>query len=136
LIHQDGAHYVLEVEEPDDKGFINRKRIRAAGYRDGDSRQLWANGRMVDYRLVQEGLDQTPDTSDPSLSVSIPAVVSEVLVKVGQRVKSGEKLILLESMKMILPIRAPFDGVIQSINCALGEAVQPGLQLIDLSELS
>lgn len=136
LIHQDGAHYVLEVEEPDDNGFINRKRIRAAGYRDGDSRQLWANGRLVDYRRIQEGTEQTPDTSDSSLSVSIPAVVSEILVKVGQQVKTGEKLILLESMKMILPIHAPFDGTIQSINCTPGEAVQPGLQLIDLSQIA
>ena len=34
---------------------------------------------------------------------------------------------------MILPIQAPHDGTVTAINCAPGEAVQPGAPLIDLA---
>jgi urea carboxylase len=54
---------------------------------------------------------------------------------VGNKVTAGENLILLESMKMILPIKAPYDGVIESINCSPGEAVQPGVQLLNIEQI-
>ena len=38
-------------------------------------------------------------------------------------------------MKMILPIKAPYDGIVESINCSPGEAVQPGLQLLNIEQL-
>ena len=132
LIYTEGAHYVLEVEKSGPDGFINRKRIRAAGFRDGDNRQLWANGRLVSYQLLREGKRAVVDSHDTSLSASIPALVSEILVRPGDKVKRGDKLILLESMKMILPIKAPFDGIVQAVNCSPAEAVQPGTQLVYL----
>jgi biotin carboxyl carrier protein len=135
FIHTDEAHFVLEVIEPGPEDFICRKRIRAAGYKNGDERQLWANGRLVSYQLVPEGAQREIDGTTTSLSASIPAVVSEILVEVGNKVTAGENLILLESMKMILPIKAPYDGVIESINCSPGEAVQPGVQLLNIEQI-
>ncbi|VAW41309.1 hypothetical protein MNBD_CHLOROFLEXI01-3219, partial [hydrothermal vent metagenome] len=58
----------------------------------------------------------------------------DILVKVGDTVASGDKLILLESMKMIIPIQAPYDGVVTALNCTKGESVQAGVQLIELDE--
>jgi biotin carboxyl carrier protein len=134
IIHTEGAHFVLEVEEPGPGGFVSRKRIRAAGFHDGDKRQLWSNGRLVYYQRVREGAAAAPDAQAASLSASIPAVVSEILVDVGDQVSSGDKLILLESMKMILPIEAPCAGLITAINCKPGEAVQSGVQLVEIAE--
>jgi len=134
VIHIDGAHFVLEVEEPGPGDFVSRKRIRAAGHRDGDDRQLWANGRLVNYQRLREGATASADARAASLSASIPAVVSEILVAVGDQVKSGDKLILLESMKMILPIEAPCEGRITAINCEAGQAVQSGVQLVEIEE--
>ncbi len=132
LVHADDAHFVLEVEIESQDGFINRKRIRAAGFREGDRRQLWANGRMINYRRLEDGTDVQADDRPMSLSASIPAVVSDILVKIGDSVKKGDKLILLESMKMILAIQAPNDGTVREIFYALGEAVQPGVRLIEI----
>lgn len=132
LIHTDGAHFVLEVEEKSPGGFICRKRIRAAGHSVGDQRQLWANGRMISYQRLREGVPAPTEHEQASLAASIPAVVSEILVQPGQQVETGDKLILLESMKMIIPIQAPFDGLIEALNCSVGDAVQPGFQLIEI----
>jgi biotin carboxyl carrier protein len=134
IIHTEGAHFVLEVEEPGPGDFVSRKRIRAAGYANGDRRQLWSNGRLVNYQRLREGTPATVDSQAASLSASIPAVVSELLVNVGDQVRNGDKLILLESMKMILPIVAPCDGRITAIHCQPGEAVQTGVQLVEIEQ--
>jgi biotin carboxyl carrier protein len=46
-------------------------------------------------------------------------------------VKAGDVLIVLEAMKMELPLRSPRDGVIKSVRCKKGELVQPGVALLD-----
>jgi len=135
LIHTDGAHFVLEVEEPGPEKFVCRKRIRAAGFKNGDTRQLWANGRLVNYQRIQDGSEDQQDSHAASLATSIPAVVSEIMVGIGDQVRAGDKLVLLESMKMILPIQAPYNGIIKAINCVPGEAVEPGYLLVDIEKI-
>jgi biotin carboxyl carrier protein len=67
------------------------------------------------------------------LSSPMPATVVRVLVEAGQRVSRGDTLVMLEAMKMELPVRAPRDAVVQAIHCRAGELVQPGVQLIELA---
>jgi biotin carboxyl carrier protein len=132
LIHNEGAAFVLEYDDLQN-GQPVRRRIRAAGFLEGGRRQLWVNGSNVTYERVQERKSPGP-AAEPSLSATIPAVVSEILVEVGQTVKAGDRLILLESMKMILPIQAPHAGAVRQIHCHTGQAVQPGVALIELEE--
>jgi biotin carboxyl carrier protein len=137
VVHRDGPHFVLEIEEQHGD-HVQRRRLRAAGYSDGDARQLWVNGSNVYYRRIREHGARQPSSGSAAagaaLTASIPAVVSEILVSVGDHVSAGRKLILLESMKMILPIQAPHDGTVSAIHCAEGDAVQPGIQLIEIDE--
>ncbi len=130
LVHQDGAHFVLEYEDGSGSQTLHR-RLRAAGHADGDQRQLWVNGSLVRYRRVREQTTAPPAAAG-SLSAAIPAVVSEVLVQPGEVVTAGQKLILLESMKMVLPIQAPYAGTVIAVNCTAGVAVQPGNPLVEL----
>jgi biotin carboxyl carrier protein len=126
LISNDGSGFVLEIVAADGA----RRQIQAAGAADGDARQLWVEGQTVAYqRLRQQSREATPAGS---LSATIPAVVTEILVAPGDAVAAGEKLILLESMKMIMPIQAPIAGTVKSINCRPGESVQAGVELITL----
>ena len=130
LLHQDGPAFVLEWLQPDGK----RQLIRVAGHAGGDKRQMWVNGRTLTYeRIRQRGGGAT---HDGSLAASIPAVVSQVLVNVGDTVSAGEKLILLESMKMVIPIIAPRDGRVTAVHCVAGESVQAGIPLLELEESS
>ena len=133
LIHTDGPYFVLEVSMPGEDQFVQRRQIRAVGYKDGEQRQLWANGRLVQYRHLRPGA-AAQQAAAGSLAASIPAVVSEILVAAGDQVEAGQQLILLESMKMILPIKAPHEGIVTEINCQPGEAVQPGVQLLSLEK--
>jgi biotin carboxyl carrier protein len=92
------------------------------------------NGRTFQYERVIDRPAGVGHTADGSLSASIPSVVSQILVAVGDEVVAGDKLILLESMKMIMPIQAPVDGRVTAVHCQPGEAVQPGVQLIEIEE--
>jgi biotin carboxyl carrier protein len=62
----------------------------------------------------------------------MPATVRRIEVKPGQAVRRGDVLIVLEAMKMELPVRAPADGTIARVNCREGELVQPGQELAEL----
>jgi biotin carboxyl carrier protein len=66
------------------------------------------------------------------LAASIPAVVSQILVTPGDEVRADDKLILLESMKMVIPIQAPYDGRVRRLNCAVGDSVPAGIPLLEL----
>ncbi len=53
--------------------------------------------------------------------------------KVGDAVKAGDAVIIEESMKMEIPMVAPKDGTIASIDCAVGDAVEAGTVLATLN---
>lgn len=128
LKHQDGQFFVLEMLYPDGR----RRQIRAAGHGQQDHRQIWVNGRYHDYIRVRERGSGGP--VDGSLSSSIPAVVTQVLVNIGDKVSEGEKLILLESMKMVIPIQAPRNGTVKAIHCAAGDSIQAGVPLVEIED--
>jgi len=52
--------------------------------------------------------------------------VFKIEVKPGQAVKKGDTVIILEAMKMEIPMVSPVDGTIASIDCAVGDAVEAG----------
>ncbi len=66
------------------------------------------------------------------LSAPMPATVVRVVASPGTRVSMGDALVVLEAMKMELPIRAPRDGVVTAVHCREGELVQPGVLLVDM----
>ncbi|HEX6975781.1 MAG TPA: acetyl-CoA carboxylase biotin carboxyl carrier protein subunit, partial [Vicinamibacterales bacterium] len=69
-----------------------------------------------------------------SLSAPMPATVLRIHTEAGARVQRGDTLILLEAMKMELPIRATSGGTVTEVRCREGELVQPGTTLIEIDE--
>ena len=73
-------------------------------------------------------------TSDAdALSAPMPATVVRIEVSPEQAVTRDTLLVMLEAMKMELPIRAPRDGRVTAIHCRVGEIVQPGVPLLEIS---
>ena len=62
----------------------------------------------------------------------IPATVWQVKVQVGDTVADGDELMVLESMKMEIPVIAPRDGTVAVINVAEEARVQEGDALLEL----
>ena len=60
------------------------------------------------------------------VSASVPGKVLKVVASVGQAVKAGDNIIILESMKMESPVVAPQDGTVASIDTSEGASVENG----------
>jgi biotin carboxyl carrier protein len=61
-----------------------------------------------------------------TVEVPITGKIISVDVKVGQKVKEGDVLCVLESMKMENPILAPVDGKVTQVGVKVDEVVKPG----------
>lgn len=64
-----------------------------------------------------------------------PALVSEVLVSVGQRVAEGDPVAVVESMKMVTTVAAPFPGTVISVDVVANSQVERGASLLRLQGL-
>ena len=62
----------------------------------------------------------------------MPGMVVDILVKIGDRVKKGQTILIQEAMKMQMKLKAPESGIIQSISAIAGERVDKGTLLISL----
>jgi 3-methylcrotonyl-CoA carboxylase alpha subunit len=62
----------------------------------------------------------------------MPSLVVEVKVKVGDTVKKGQAIVVLESMKTETVLRAGGEGVVKAIGCKNGEMVEEGKELVDI----
>ena len=76
-----------------------------------------------------------PAASAGSVKVTAGAAgkVFKVEESVGQAVKAGDPVIILEAMKMEIPVVAPQDGTVASIDVAVGDAVEAGATLASLN---
>ena len=67
------------------------------------------------------------------VKASVPGKVVKVEASVGQAVNPGDSIVVLEAMKMEIPIVAPEAGTVASINVSVGQAVESGDLLASLN---
>jgi 3-methylcrotonyl-CoA carboxylase alpha subunit len=92
------------------------------------------DGEIYFADVVDKGVRAKARHRDASMSAPMPGLVLKILVRQGDVVAKGAPLLILEAMKMEHQITAPRDGEIASINCAEGELVQGGVELVTLKE--
>jgi len=63
----------------------------------------------------------------------LPGVIIEISVKEGQQVKQGQKLVILEAMKMENEIPAPKDGTVTEILVHKGDTLQEGDPIVTIA---
>ena len=59
--------------------------------------------------------------------------VFKIEASVGQSVKKGDAVVIIEAMKMEIPVVAPEDGTVASIDVAVGDAIEAGAVLATLN---
>lgn len=99
------------------------------------------NGKSFDVQLRDRyddllhelGLDTTISQKIADLKAPMPGLVVDIPVKVGQVVKKGETLLILEAMKMENTLKAIVDVTINKIVVKKGQAVDKNELLIHLS---
>jgi biotin carboxyl carrier protein len=116
-VETDGTSRIVYVAGPrtDRWAFWNGRLFRATG---------GPKSRGHDGRVPHEAVQR--------IEAPMPAVVTRVLVETGAAVKKGETLVLLEAMKMELPMRAGSDAMVTAVLCREGERVEAGALLVEL----
>ncbi len=64
----------------------------------------------------------------------LPGVVIDVLVNQGQQVRAGEKILVIEAMKMMNDITAPIDGIVSSVNVSANDKIEIGTVMVSISQ--
>jgi acetyl-CoA carboxylase biotin carboxylase subunit len=100
--------------------------VGLAGWR-VDGRTTWT-GAATSARTARR---QT--RNDSGVMSPMPATVVAIKTATGETVAEGDTVIVLEAMKMELPIKAPRSGVVKAIHCAKGDLVQPGVTLLEIA---
>ena len=75
------------------------------------------------------------DLSDPQhVGAPIPGLIVNISVSVGQKVAKGDKLLMMEAMKMQTTVYAPVDGVVDALHAQIGDTVESKDLLVKLRE--
>jgi biotin carboxyl carrier protein len=109
------------------------RQARVAIARDGAATWAFYDGRV--WKIEGGPAGDRPRgkaRGDASVMAPMPATVIAINTAAGKTVNEGDTVIVLEAMKMELPIKAPRGGVVKAVHCTKGELVQPGVNLLEL----
>jgi biotin carboxyl carrier protein len=110
-----------------------------------DGTLVYVAGPVTDRWVFCDGRVYRADFSDMSrgsrrasrghaaqaIVAPMPATVLKVLVAPAQVVKKGDTVVVLEAMKMELPMRAAGDGTVRAVRCREGELVDADAVLVE-----
>ncbi len=108
---------LISIGEPDQEG------RRAVSYElNGIGRDTFVADRQLTPKTASR---VRADLSDPTqVAAPIPGLIAQLQVSVGGRVAKGEKLLMMEAMKMQNTVYAPCDGVVEELHVSVGDTVE------------
>lgn len=102
-----------------------------------DDKKLFVHlaGRVWQLTAIDEFGDAYvgADDSSGAMLAPMPGVVVEVNVTVGQRVATGDTLMLIESMKLQSEIKAKIDGVVSRVTVSAGASFERNSVLVEIT---
>lgn len=102
-------------------------------FRSGDGVELQFRGLHLLFETASFGADHAAAGSDGTLRSPMSATVVDVYVKPGETVARGQRLLMLEAMKMEIEVAAEIDGKVADLNIALGDQVSKGQLLATMT---
>ncbi|SDI33936.1 urea carboxylase [Pseudomonas abietaniphila] len=99
-------------------------------------RERWIANGQATFESDEAVAESVEEASVPPGHLSVDSHIAgnlwQVQVEVGQRVAPGDTLVILESMKMEIPLLAPVAGVVQEVRVQPGSAVRAGQRVVVL----
>ncbi len=84
-----------------------------------------------DLLLDKMGMKKSSAVKINDLKAPMPGLILDVCVSIGQSVNKGDKLVVLEAMKMENVIKASGSGIVKALKAKKGESVEKGHVLIE-----
>ena len=123
IVSQTGSEVVLEVD-----GQRQRLDVMTAQRRI----TVWLEGRCWNFDLPNPMAADDGALAGDGITAPMPGLVTRLDARPGQKVSRGERLIVLEAMKMEHPLSVPRDGVVAEVLAVQGEQVARGALLLTL----
>jgi len=104
----------------------------------GNGVSTFCRGRSEDFTVqpLAEALAaaaKVNHVTDSDVISAMPGRINSVEVAIGQSVRKGDPVIVMEAMKLILSLAAPVDGTVSAIHCAAGQTVAGGVRLVEIA---
>ncbi len=115
---------------------IGNRRFQARVSRSGDRIVVLGPGGDLEFSVQPRFKLPGSDDKSGGFVARMPGKVIDLRVKVGDHVKAGETLVLLEAMKMEHPMSATEDGVVKEVRVELGEQIESGAVLLVVEPLA
>lgn len=112
---------------------MDDRHIESRGDQASGLRKLVVNETTY-YTTFTKKYENRPKWEKPNekrLMSFIPGTVRDVSVKAGQEVTAGDKLLVLEAMKMMNTIYAPFSGKVKGVQVTDGDRIPKGTLMVE-----
>jgi biotin carboxyl carrier protein len=125
------------------------RRMRMFVATDGDVSWVFFEGHVYQLEIAEQAARLKPGATmtgatptarkrhagmPGAVTAPMPATVLRIQTSPGAVVKKGDTLLVLEAMKMEMPLRSPQDGTIEAVHCREGQLVQPEVSLVEFKE--
>ena len=128
-------------------------KVTGTGYKHDDTRAFFISIDGSPEEVIVESLDEiitsgSTDQAQPTnktkgssrlkatepghVSTSMPGIIVDVLVSVGDQVSAGDPVLVTEAMKMETEVQAPIAGTIKAIHAQKGDSVNPDEALVEI----
>ena len=125
----------VQIEKRGERLFVRSSEgtHTAAAVRSGDAVLVSYRGRQ--YRIEKAApRKRLASVGTGEIHAPMPGRIADVLVKKGEKVETGQKLVVLEAMKTQQALTAPFDGSISQVEAEKGSQVDEGQLLAVVKE--
>ena len=143
------GEYPLKIEPTefrlrDYHAFLKATAAEAAAFKKNQQqafeaeRERWAQAGLTQPAQPADWMEPEPPAVDTvpegctAVSSPLTANVWNIAVEPGELVQAGQKMLVLEAMKMEIAIAAPFAGKVEKVDCAAGALVNAGQRLVTL----
>lgn len=86
--------------------------------------------------LTADSVTRSGDQNAASFSAPMPGTIVRIHVAIGEQVREGQPLLVLEAMKMEHTVVAPYAGIVRRLPYQAGASVAAGAHLVDLEPIS
>jgi biotin carboxyl carrier protein len=110
--------------------------------KENDFMQVYADGFMFDVevtneskKLIKKYLKEyggDTDSGYAQIKAPMPGMVIKVHINVGDTVNKGDKILIIEAMKMENAVSSPISGVVKTVNAIEGKGVEKDELLIEI----
>tara|TARA_R110002049_G_scaffold309107_1_gene517049 strand:+ start:49483 stop:51486 length:2004 start_codon:yes stop_codon:yes gene_type:complete len=134
----DGSAIIASAKHDQDGAIhasLNNVRKRATVLRDGNRLTIFRDGRTDRLEIFDPlAAAGAAEGTGGGLTAPMPGKIIAVMAKAGQAVTAGDKLVVMEAMKMEHTISAPVTGTVKEVFFDVGDQVKDGAELIAIEE--